>query len=518
MAMAVKAGLNRRIAKTRDVLPGMVLPLGLFFSMSVKAETWQYTPDIRVALTKTDNVKMAPKGKEAGDIALEVVPGINYSRKDGRVDINVNYSLDHVVHFENDGGNRNVHALSSSAKLEPIDRLFFIDGTAQISQQNISALSVQSTSNINTNPNRANVFNFSLSPYYKTVIGQGNEFELRYRINDTYTDSELLNSGSISRAVIASLRGRGLQSSWAISAQRYESAATGDVRTKSVSGKNVTVNESIQGSGSWFSDPQLVFNGNVGYEHLANYTTGVPFALTYGWGIGWRPNNLTEVNFSVGRKATGQNYNFGLSHKTAWTAWNVSWSRDVTSTQTQLSASNPTFDLFSSLVSKLYSDPKAQEQVLSALGVPKGYIPTLGLFSNQMMRQNLFRGSLAIVGVRNTISFNLVRTTSSSASGVGSNDDLSRYSSLRQNSWGAVWNLKVSQNTNFSVSYNRSRNEGVTLTGTSGTRQSNFESAISTQLSPKLNAALMLRGSNNDGQIGGTVRENAVVSTLAYKF
>lgn len=518
MVTAVNRARFGALLPVSYVVSGALLPIGLSLTEVAWAETWQFNPGLRGVVTYSDNVALSARGNEVKDTSYEIVPSVNYSRKDGRVEITADYSLDHVFHSNDRAGSRNVNTLNSVAKLEPVDNIFYVDANAQISQQSISALSAQTASNAALTSNRTNVTTFSLSPYFKGVFGQGNQFEFRYRYGDTFSDSNVNDTGSISRALSGVIRGGSLQSRWSLSMQRSETLATGNAVNRTKDGSRLSMDEYIQGNLTWMLDNQVSLGTNLGYQHTKNYSTGLPYDLIYGLDVNWKPTTQTVLSMSANHRATGPAYNYSVSHKTGWTAWNLTWDRSVTTNQTLLLASNPVYDLFSDLVNRLYSDPAQQKAMLKLLGVPQGYVADIGLMSNQMIMQNSFKGSVAMVGVRNTVTLNVGRSSNNSITSFGGQDDFNQYSLVRQNSWGLTWNLLVSPVTRFTVSYNRLRNEGVSGNGVTTLRQGTLTSEISSQFSPKMTGSIALRNYFSDGGQTGLVRENAVIGTVGYRF
>lgn len=519
MAMAVDGGQAKSVEKGGAFYAMACLLVGGLASSSTHAETWQLTTGIRSTATLTDNVALVG-ANPVSDFVVEAIPNFSLVSTGGRLSYDINYSLDDVQHTAGIGGNRIVHNLASTAKFEAVEKRLYIDVAAQMSQQNISALGVQNGTNANLTSNRSEVKNISISPHIQGPLSSTVNYNLRYRISEIKSDSNLAGTDSSSQDLTGAIRGGSDLTQWQLSFSRNDSSTTNAISslvTQRTPNKSSTIN-SIQGSVFLRPDPQLSFSANVGHETNTSYIVGSPDTVTYGAGMQWRPSSLTSFSADVNHKGFGSNYAVSASHRTAWTAWNLNWTRDITSTQNLLLAPNPNLDLLSSLVRNAYSDPERQKLLYSLLGIPPGYVPSLGLVTDQRMLQNVLRGTVAMIGVRNTVTINASRSKSQAATLSGAANDLTTFSNIRMNSWGAAWSLLLSPVSHFTVNYNSSRSEGSGNTPTVESRQRLVSAELSSQLSPKLMASVMLKNSRSEGSQTGTIRENSCVATVGYRF
>jgi uncharacterized protein (PEP-CTERM system associated) len=73
--------------------------------------------------------------------------------------------------------------------LEAVEDWLFVDASATISQQYISAFGAVSPSNANIDRNRTETFYYSLSPYIRGRLLSSAEYLLRYSVSGTNPDS-----------------------------------------------------------------------------------------------------------------------------------------------------------------------------------------------------------------------------------------------------------------------------------------------------------------------------------------
>jgi hypothetical protein len=96
------------------------------------------TPTLSVTETLTDNALLSSSDRRA-DLVSQVSPGIRMSSTGGRFRGFLDYSLTGIVYANNSHGNDLQNALNGAFNVEAIEKWAFVDVSANISQQLISA-------------------------------------------------------------------------------------------------------------------------------------------------------------------------------------------------------------------------------------------------------------------------------------------------------------------------------------------------------------------------------------------
>ena len=105
-------------------------------------------------------------GLSGGEFVAQVRPGLQLSSRSGRIVGSLNYALGLSHHSRNNDGENVQHQLNGSFSAEAIERWMYVDGTAAVSQQTVSAFGQQSAiGSTQDNPNRIQVATVSLSPH-----------------------------------------------------------------------------------------------------------------------------------------------------------------------------------------------------------------------------------------------------------------------------------------------------------------------------------------------------------------
>src|SRR5688500_10473182 len=130
------------------------------------AETWRITPTLSVTETFTDNVELAPGDRKQSDFITQVSPGLRVTGTGARLRLNLNYTMQQVLYAGDSDRNSRQNFLDAVANLEAIQNWLFVDATARITQQAVSAFGPQPTSDgtatSNVNANRSETSAFSL--------------------------------------------------------------------------------------------------------------------------------------------------------------------------------------------------------------------------------------------------------------------------------------------------------------------------------------------------------------------
>src|SRR6185437_9823679 len=113
----------------------------------------------------------------------QINPGITINGVGNRFRTNVTYATNSLIYAENSNFNRIRHQLNAAGTAELYKDLFFVDGRASISQQNVSLLGPQAIDNVNITGNRANVSVYSISPYLRHRFQDFATAEARYARN-----------------------------------------------------------------------------------------------------------------------------------------------------------------------------------------------------------------------------------------------------------------------------------------------------------------------------------------------
>ncbi len=519
MVTAMAARGRKKVIGTQ--MPALLGALGALCCSAPPAQggTWEITPSIAVSETATDNVALSATQKQS-DLITDLAPGLRIVGRGDRVKLNFDYQLHNFVYAQDSSRNNTQNALNAFGSLEAIDNWLFIDASGVITQQSISAFNGSSPANSSINSNSTEASNFRISPYIRGSFGDFANYQLRYAKSSSNAKSNAVANAE-NDEWSANLRGTtGLAAlSWSLDGSS-QSVAYGNGRT--------TEADRLRGVLTYQFDPQFRMSLIGGRESNDYLSLEKESKTTHGWGLEWMPSERTQVSYTKEKRFFGDAQSLSLSHRTARTIWRYSDSKDVSVLPNQLATvgMGSMYDLFygifaPQLAPQFPNDPiglsNAIMQLMRANGIPLNQQVVGGFLTTRVSIQRRKELSLALVGVRNTVTF---AATQSDSEGLGTglsgvSDDFSLTPNIRQRGVSANWSHQLSGLSTLTATFSRQISTGVgafSLNTTQNLVLVNF----STQLAPKTRALLGVRHTTVDGTTN--YRENAVIVTLSHQF
>ena len=118
------------------------------------AAEWRIEPRLEVRETYTDNVSLAPRGQEQSDWVTEINPGVSVHARGARLQLHVDYTFQQLLYASNQDGNGHNNLLNGAGLLDIWNHNLFLEGNANIAQQNATPFGPQATSNVSFTNNR----------------------------------------------------------------------------------------------------------------------------------------------------------------------------------------------------------------------------------------------------------------------------------------------------------------------------------------------------------------------------
>jgi uncharacterized protein (PEP-CTERM system associated) len=482
---------------------------------------WSITPSISANETFTDNVTFAPAGLERSDWVTEIKPRIQVRGIGARIKLELDYELQKFFYARNSNFDRTQNSLRSTATVEAIEKFFYVDARASISQQSTAPLKFQNISGGNFTTDRAEIRLFSLSPYIKGGIGSIANYEVRHNVTQTSSGSGGNNSISDTRTkewiARASNRTPLANFGWAL-----------DYSNRNYTfGTSEREFEQTRATLLYQIDPQLKLFAYTGREKN-DFSAGTQSYSNHGYGFDWRPTPRTQVSGQQDDRFFGKGYNYRFNHRTPLSAWSLGYSRDISSSADQLQVETPT-DAYTALFNSAfflaqYPDPALRDVAVRSFLALNGLAATTNqtLLSNRVVLSRRLNGSFALIGARNTLTFTASRSESSSASGtglVGGADIFSQSTGIRQRTISAAWSHKISAVSTLNLNASHTRSEGSAPTVQSSTHRL-LNLTLTHRLGPKTLGSLGLRKAIFDAQGGSLTSydEKALTGSLSVTF
>lgn len=468
---------------------------------------------VTVNETVTDNAALNGTSVKSDQIT-EVSPGIRVNINGARLKTYFDYALTHVNYAQRTSASRNQNALNTFGTLEAIDNWAFLDFSGNISQQTISAFGTQSTNNTAINANRTELASYKLSPYVKGRLGDAANYEARISRSVSSSDSAAASDTATTNSMVKVSNASAYRSlGWTADLSRQQvSYSTGRITEADTYSLGLT----------YELTPQIKLSANAGQESN-NYTSLYKQKYsTSSVGLNWFPSERTTLSALTGKRSFGNTHNVSFEHRSARTVWRFSDSKDVSTTSNQNGAGivGNLYDLFYSQLEGSGLSPTDRAQKVNALLQAYGLsanTPVLGGFLTSAIsvqrNQNL---SLALLGIRDTITFLLSRTESNRLDTITSVvDNLSNGATVVQNGFSVNYSHRLTPDYSLGMSLSRQNTSGTTTAEETTLRSFNVN--LSGKVGRRTAASLGLRRVVSDNATK-PYTENAVTGNLNVQF
>lgn len=458
---------------------------------------------VSVTETLTSNAALSSTAAKSEQIT-EISPGIHLNINGARLKTYLDYSLTHVNYAQGTSASRNQNALNAFGTLEAIDNWAFLDFSGNISQQTISAFGTQSTNNTAINANRTEVASYNISPYVKGHLGDVANYEARISRAVSSSDNAAASNTATTNSVVKVSNASTFRSlGWTADLSRQEASYSAGRATEA----------DIYSLGLTYEvTPQVKVSANAGQESN-NYTSlDKQNYNTHSVGLNWSPSELTTLSALTGKRSFGNTHNVSFEHRSARTVWRFSDSRDVSVNPNQGGLGRSAYEQANSLFTAI-SDPVLRERLVQAFLQSN---PASGFLTSAVSVQRSQNLSLALLGIRDTVTFLLTRTESNRLDTVTSAvDNLSNGATVIQNGFSINYSHRLTPDYSLSALLSRQNTSGTTTA--EETTLKSFNVYLTGQVGKRTAASLGLRHVVSDSATN-PYTENAVTGNLNVQF
>lgn len=512
---------NKALAALFPLVPAAAW-VALAWPVPAGAADWKVEPGIDLRETYTDNLTLAPSGSERGDFVTEISPRLSVKGTGPRMKLGAEYTMRNFLYARESGASNTHHQLQAAAHAEMVEDLFYIDGKASAGQQAISAFGPQVAGSGHLSGNQADVRTYSVSPYLQHRFGRSATAEMRFSHDSVGADTGGLLDSRSNRVRIGLNSGSAFRTLlWGIAYddQKIEYESAEDVETRSLSG-----------SLRYRLSPRFAVTAAGGYEDNSYVSIGrKPEGKFWSLGAAWMPSERSSVEVSAGKRFFGDTLAIRAQHRTRLTVWSFGYQEDVTTTRSQflVPSAQDTAAFLNGLWMSSIPDEVAREELVRSFireaGLPATLVVPVNSFTNRVFLQKSAHASVALRGMKNTLTASVFRVEREPQSAPG-NDvalgpgaDTLLGEASRQDGVSTVWNWRLSPRTSVTAGagYSRVRSEAT------GRRDDNVTARIGLthQLQQKLTGGVELRRlEKRSSDSGAEFRENAISAFLQMSF
>lgn len=469
-------------------------------------------PSLAVTQTFTDNRLLSRDDRQA-ELITQISPSLHFNRNFGRVRGHVDYSFNSYVYAREAAANNFQNSLSAALHVEAVENRVFVDATALISQQSISAFGVQSPDPALKTSNQSEVSSYSIAPYVRGSIPG----VLNYQAAANYS---ITRGGSFSAANSTST---GVNASLGSDRSLARFGWSANVSRQIIDFDQARRNESdlVNGNLIFAINPDLRVSAKAGRESNNYQSAANSSYSTWGYDINWRPNERTRFSFDSERRFFGNSHSIVVEYRTPKTIWNYLDSRNVSSgSPTDTRVVVTTHDLLFAQFASIAPDPIQRELLVNAFLLSNGINPralvTGGFLTSAVSLQRRQALSLALTGLRDTVILTAFKTENSALDSLAPRtDDLAGGGSIRQQGLGINVSHRLTPVSALNLSISQLKSSATV--GTQASNQRSITATWTGRLNSRMNLSLAARHVIFDSS---TVpyNESALIAGLTFHF
>lgn len=471
-------------------------------------------PTLSVSETFTNNVGLERSRDARADAITDISPGLRLSSRAGRIIGSLDYALHGLVYARRSSASEVQQALSAKGTVEAIDNWAYVDASASISQQSVSALGTRSVDRNLADGNRSEVSTFQIAPYVRGPLGSFANYVLRWGWTGSNSgDSSAKSTSNDVSLVLSSGAAAFRRLGWSLDATR-RSSEFGNRGSQDSTRFNGRLNFAVT--------PEFSLLAGGGRERNDYGLSGQQSTTNWSGGFRWTPSERTRLEMTREHRFFGNAFNIRFEHRTPRTVWTFVDSQDVNTTAGGNGANSPqsVFDLLFAGFASRVPDPVQRTAVVDAFlrnnGLTRSSLANGGFLTNAtsiQRRQNL---SLALIGVRTTVLLSSSRNDARAADPTANNaGDLSGGRNLHSTGFGANVSHRLTPLSALSADLSQTRNSSTV--DDRKTRLRSLTTTYTTRLSKQVDLSVSARRSLFSSAVE-PYTESAVVASLRVQF
>ena len=419
------------------------------------------TPSASVTQTLTDNV-LLDDARKRSDAITEVTVGVSLASR-GRVRGFLDYQLTGSVHAREGGENNVANSLRAGMSAVLIDDFLFLDGSASIAQQTVSAFGVQTT-NSASDRNRTEVRSYTITPSMRGLIGNWARYDARWtRTQQSAAASELGDSTEDSVAVTLS-SATASRVGWSLSAVQQRS---------DFDAGRTTDTKHAKGTLSYRATPELGLNASAGREWSDLLGPDDGGRRTWSLGLYWTPSERTRLNLQRERRFFGDTNAVSFEHRMKRSTWRFSSSEDISTSSPSLANAGTValYTLYDALYAQQHPgadaverDQKVMEQ-LRREGRGRDDVVSIGYLQSAVTLTKRQEFGFAYSALRTTVSLSASRSDSrriDQSPETVPRDDVARAGRVKQSVISATLGHRLNPTDSLNLLLMQQRTQGST--------------------------------------------------------
>jgi len=482
---------------------------------SVHAEQWRFEPTISVEETLTNNVNLDPNDTRRGDLVSQLTPGFSVRETGAHTSLAGFVTLPILLYVRTGSQNNKVEPnINLLGNWEVVDKVFFVDGSINVSQEYLTPFGARSDSLANATNNRYTAQTYELSPYVRSSGDRNYSYLLRD--NNIWTKGNAsVVADAYTNELIGTFERNPAPLGWAVDINR--SATNFQDQSRQLL-------ELARARALYAIDPQVEVSASGGYEHNDLLLESKNDTI-YGLGFRWRPTDRSHIDANWEHRFFGASYNLAFENRTPLSMWSLVASRNITTYPQQLASLPAGVDVAATL-NQLYlsrvPDPAARQTLINSIildrGLPSFLSSGVTIYSQQVTLQESLLATAGVLGARNSIFFSAYRLRQEPISGSGNAlpDVIGSLQNTTQTGGNVVWSHNLTPLVTLTGSVDASRTVDNTQPIT--TKQGFVRAGLSSPVSAETTLYGGIRYQISRSNVNGDYDEIALFVGVNHRF
>lgn len=408
------------------------------FGASSQAGEWQFEPQVTSSLIHVDNITLTNSSNAESSSVFELTPRFSLNGAGRNLKASFDYQLQNLFYSNNPVEEKNsemkqFHRLSTTANIEIVDRIIFMDASAFVNQQNSSSIGEGALDNVSLSEGRSTVKKLSISPFVHHMGSGGFITDLRYRADKLRDDDSVVNEADIQTLSLDLNSGQ--------LAGRWQWLLSSQVRDLHYREKTDQKHYEAEIGLSYHLFPKTILGLNLGSERVEYQLENVDPTGGDFWQLDlqWRPGKRTSFTVGLGERYYGNSYKFNMEHTSRRARFDLGYSEDVT---------NRSLIQFEQEFFTLDGDPLSDITLLDITSseinsVDQYQVLTYPVLSTEIIVRKRWKGRVRWKTGKTDLSFNASRTESN----FQTSGDTERLNSAEASwQWRAQRNMSIALN------------------------------------------------------------------------
>lgn len=490
-------------------------------SVDAPAQRWIIEPAISSQLSLTSNSSFGEAGPGGSDVIVALSPRVRVSGGGARLRLTGSASVSGIAYADRTQPNAVEPTADLSARLEAIERLFFIEAGYRATQTSENPFGARADGVASSN--RLTTSQWSLSP----VVESDPAADLHYRLRSDNTWTRAIGgegatttagAGGYFGRHSASIEGDPRPFGWRLEAERsltrYDDPAEPSI---SIAAARVILNYAI--ADEW----SVGLRG--GHERNNAETSKDRSRSIYGMQTRWQPSPRTTLSALREERFFGSAWSLAFDHRQPRLAWSLGLTRGIDTTPQalfDLPRTDNVAGLLDAMFTTRFPDPveraRVVQEFISQQGLQSATQGPVSLFSQRLSLVTSRRASMSVIGSRASLTLSGFAARTEDALDAGPLATGGAATNNTQHGASLVLSHRLSPLIGLSVSLDWSRIRELDSALPDETSQQGLQVHFNVQAAPMTNTFLGGRYRKLESNVATEGREGVVYVGLDHHF